>query len=214
MLTLVVMSAWAAPCDFPIFSTLSAPSVDDAGHGVSTGESSLDGAPAVGGRFAYRSTAPTSAWISVLEAADTQDEWVPRRFGYERAERIDASHMYLLIDIGLVWGKLHVRRQLVVATEDGLVGDTFRSCWRMVDAGPFASRIAAWVQPDVEWEKASVGWWEVHADGTGTTVGYQWWTQVGQIPAGIQTWGMRNTIPDLIAAFDARAADVAAGRVK
>ena len=209
---LLLATAHAGSCDLPIFSKIAAPTPDAKGQGVATGEGTLDGKAAIGGRFVRQSAVGLDAWKKVLTTPDNQDEWVPDRFGYERSERIDASHLYLLFDIGLVWGQVHIKRQLVVEYHEEPTATGIRTCWKMVDPTPWMGRISAWVQPDVDWENASTGWWEATPTPTGTTVGYQWWTVVGQIPGAVQQFGMRNTIPDLLAAFDARAAAIQAGK--
>jgi hypothetical protein len=211
---LLLASAHAASCDQAIFSKIAAPTPDSAGRGAATGEGTLDGQAAVGGRFVHQSRVGYAAWKKVLTTPDDQDEWVPDRFGYERAERIDASHLYLLFDIGLLWGRVHIKRQLVVEYHEEATATGIRTCWKMVDPTPWSARIAAWTTPDVEWERASTGWWEATPTATGTTVGYQWWTVVGQIPASVQQFGMRSTLPDLLDAFDDRAAAVEAQGVR
>lgn len=208
----LITSAHAGHCDAAVFSRIAEPKADAQGRGVATGEGTLDGRPAVGGRFVHDSTVGFDAWKKVLTTPDNQDDWVPDQFGYERSERIDASHLYLLFDIGLVWGKVHIKRQLVVEYHEEATATGIRTCWTMVDPAPWTSRIAAWSRPDVDWENASTGWWEATPTATGTRVGYQWWTVVGQIPGAVQQFGMRTTIPDLLDAFDDRAAAVQGGR--
>jgi hypothetical protein len=194
-----------AACDDPVYAVLGQPSVDGGGRGIVTGEANFGGKEAVGGRLLKVSKHSPEAWRKVLLSAETQDDWMPERFGYDRAERIDATHMYLQIDVGLLAGAVHVRRQLVVSLAEAAVGRETVTCWRMIDPEPWKPKIQAWIS-DAEWERSSTGWWraEPRPDG-GTTVGYQWWAEVGRIPSAVQQFGIRRALPDLVDAFDDRA---------
>lgn len=210
--TLISFAALVAParadvCDDPIFSTIAAPPPVEKRHGVATGTATFDGKSMVGGRFSLDSAQSPAVWKKVLLSADDQDDWMPKRFGYERIESIDADHMYLRFDIGFLAGTVHVKRQIVVTTTKGMVGDRFRSCWRMTDPAPYLARIPHLVSPDIEWERTSTGWWEVtpKPDG-GSIVNYQWWAETGKIPNVVLRYGLSNTLPDLLDAFDERVA--------
>ncbi|MDP2315814.1 MAG: hypothetical protein Q8P41_23155 [Pseudomonadota bacterium] len=205
--------AFAAVCDNAIFAVIPAPPPVDDRHGVATGTGTYEGKSMVGGRFSLDSASSPEVWRSVLLAAETQDEWMPARFGYERVERIDAEHMYLRFDIGFIANTVHVKRQLVVATSSGAVGDRFRTCWHMVDPAPFMAKIAAFIVPDMDWERASTGWWEVTPKpGGGAVINYQWWAETGKIPNVLLRYGISNTLPDLLDAFEVRVAAVGTGR--
>jgi hypothetical protein len=205
---LLLPVAMAHSCDDPHFRTLSAPTPGSNGHGVRSGEGTLNGAAAVGVRFTYDSKASAAAWTKVLRAAETQDDWVPERFGYDFVERVDARHLYLRFDVGLLWGKVHIRRQLVVRTAEDQTQDRYRTCWVRVDQTPFTAQIARWADPDVAWEEPSAGWWEVTTTADGARIGYQWWSASTSLSPSIQAYGVKNTLPDLLAAFDARAQQV------
>lgn len=213
MLTLLLTlasPAHATVCDEPLFAVIPPPPADDEGQGVATGTSTLDGKSAVGGRFSLDSRHPPDAWRKVLLEVESQDEWVPKRFGYELAEWIDPEHMYMRFDIGFLANSVHVRRQLVVRVTSGDVGDRFRTCWRMIDPTPHLPRIQAWVAEDVTWERASMGWWEVTPQrDERALVHYQWWAETGKIPVAIQRFGLSRTIPDLMRAFEARVGEIA-----
>ena len=148
---------------------------------------------------------PPSVWKNVLLHAENQDDWVPKQFGYEFSEWIDREHMYLRFNIGFLANTIHIKRQLVVQVSSGDVGDRFRTCWKMVDPTPHMSRITAWISPDVNWERASTGWWEVtpKSDG-GALINYQWWAETGAMPTAIMRAGISGTLPDLLDAFEAR----------
>jgi hypothetical protein len=209
-LLLVVAPAFAA-CDDPIFAVIAPPAPDASGHGVATGAGTMDGKDVVGGRFSLTSAQPLAAWKDVLAHAENQDEWVPRRFGYEDARLLDGDHMYLRFDIGLIMDSVHIQRQLVVQLASGMAGDAYRTCWRMIDPSPWMSRLQGIVAEGVDWERASTGWWEATPlPGGGTLVNYQWWTEVGRIPAVLQRFGMSHTLPDLLDAFEVRVAAMGA----
>lgn len=201
---LLLSPAWAI-CDDPIFSIIPAPPPTDERHGVATGMGTLSGKDVLGGRFSLDSALPPSVWKNVLLHAENQDEWVPKQFGYEFSEWIDREHMYLRFNIGFLANTIHVKRQLVVQVASGDVGDRFRTCWKMVDPTPHMSRITAWISPDVNWERASTGWWEVtpKSDG-GALINYQWWAETGAMPTAIMRAGISGTLPDLLDAFEAR----------
>jgi hypothetical protein len=205
----LVAPAVAGVCDDAIFATIAAPPPVDDRHGVATGTAKLDGKDMVGGRFSLDSDRSPEAWKKVLLAAADQDDWMPKRFGYERVEAIDADHMYLRFDIGFLANSVHVKRQIVVTTTSGMVGDKFRTCWRMTDPTPYLPRIAHLVSPDIDWERTSTGWWEVTPKpGGGAIINYQWWAETGKIPNVVLRYGLSNTLPELLDAFDVRVASV------
>lgn len=210
LLALLAAPAHATVCDDALFAVIPPPAPTDGGQGVATGTSTLDGKEVVGGRFSIDSAHPVDAWRKVLLEVESQDEWVPERFGYEIAEWIDAEYMYMRFDIGFLANSIHVRRQLVVRVTSGEVGGRFRTCWRMVDPAPHLPKIQGRVAADVDWERASTGWWEVTPEPDGTAVvHYQWWAESGKIPTSIQRFGLTRTIPDLMRAFEARVAQIA-----
>ncbi|MDP2306043.1 MAG: hypothetical protein Q8P18_08445 [Pseudomonadota bacterium] len=208
----VVTPAHAGVCDDPLFLTIEAPPPVDDRHGVATGTGTYSGKSMVGGRFSLESTHSPDVWRTVLLAADTQDEWMPKRFGYELVENIDAEHMYLRFDIGFLANSVHVKRQIVVTSTSGMVGDRFRTCWRMTDPTPYLAQISHLVSPDIDWERTSTGWWEVTPTPSGgAIINYQWWAETGKIPNVVLRYGLSNTLPDLLDAFDERVASQSKG---
>ncbi|MFN7145148.1 MAG: hypothetical protein ACK4YP_15330 [Myxococcota bacterium] len=208
-LLLAAPTAHAVVCDDPLFALLAAPPPEKDGVGVVTGAGTLDGKAVVGGRFSIASAHTPRVWRQVLLDAESQDEWVPKRFGYVVSDRIDADHMYMRFDLAFLMNSVHVQRQLVVRVTSGDVGDRFRTCWRMVDPGPHLATIGAKAAPDIDWERASTGWWEVTPQPDGTAlVNYQWWAESGKVPAALQRWGASRTLPDLLRAFEARVASL------
>jgi hypothetical protein len=205
----LVPSARAAVCDDAAFAAIPEPALPEKGKGVATGESTLGGHEVVGVRFVMESDEPLAAWRKVLAEVDRQDEWVPDQFGYDYAEWVDPSHVYLRFDVGLVFGAIHVRRQLVAAVRQADGPGSYLTCWKMVDHTPFDAQIRSMVT-DADWERASAGWWRVVEQGSKVKVGYQWWTEVGHMPTSVMKYGMTSTLPDLMDAFDAYARQVKA----
>ncbi len=213
LLALVLAGPALAVCADPIFSLLPPPPPDGDDPGVVTGRSTFEGNAVVGGRFSLDSAHVPSAWREVLLDVESQDEWVPKKFGYQAVERIDAEHVYMRFDIGFLMNAVHVERQLVVRLESGDVGGNFRTCWRMVDPAPFLPGLQGKVAPDVDWERSTTGWWEVTPQPDGTAlVNYQWWSESGRVPAAIQRFGISRTLPDLLRAYEARIASVVGKR--
>lgn len=204
---ILVGPAAATPCDDAAFSSISAPALPAKGKGVATGESTLDGRKVLGVRFSMASDKPLAAWKKILHEAEKQDEWVPDRFGYDFNEWIDKENIYLRVDLALLFGAVHVRRQLVAVVREEDTGSTYTSCYKMIDHTPFDTKIAGWVT-DAEWEKANAGWWHVQQDGDRVLVGYQWWTEAGKIPVAVMKYGMSTALPDVMDAFDTYAGQV------
>lgn len=201
-LHLFVPSTYA--CDQAVFQTIAPPTPDGSGHGIATGTAAVDGMDVVGGNFTRYSAFTVADWQRVLRDAGSQDDWVPDRFGYDRSEYIDTSHMYLSFDIGFMFDAVHVKRQLVAQVQNVDHGDRFDSCWWMIDPTPYMSQITQWTS-DATWERKMMGRWEVSARPSGgSLVSYQWWAESGKIPTAIQRYAVSRTIPDLLDAFEER----------
>jgi hypothetical protein len=204
LLFLLFSWAQAATCDAAIFSTIPQPMLDSNGKGVATGEATGEGKKMVGARVVRASNHSIDAWKPVLIHGELQDEWMPAEFGYEQAELIDSNHMYLLFDIGFLMNAVRVQRQLVVELSHGMVGNSFRLCWKMVDPTPYMAKIQHLVTTGVEWERSSMGWWEVTPAGSGAMVTYQWWTEVSAMPVSVMRYGASQTLPNLLEAFEVK----------
>lgn len=201
VLSMLFVVALALACDEAMFRVLTAPPGGD----VVTGSTTESGATWFGARFTKDSVHSFPAWKTVLASAETQDEWVPKRFGYEESVRIDPSYMYLRFDLAFMMNAIHVRRQLVALVRAKDTPQSYLTCWRMVDPTPWKEKVVKWAT-DATWQNASAGWWEaVPLPSGGTRVGYQYWTQEGSIPTTILKIGLANTLPDLLDAFDAQA---------
>ncbi len=207
-MTWLLLLTDALACDDAAFRAIPEPTVAQSGKGVATGEAILDGKSVLGVRFSMPSQTPFSAWKTALADLDSQDQWVPDQFGYEYNSWIDSNHAYLRFDVGLVFGAVHVRRQLVAAIRESTTASSYTTCWKMVDPAPFQDKIAT-VVTDADWEKTSAGWWSVRQESSGVTVGYQWWTEVGKMPTSVMKYGMTSALPDLMDAFEARAKSLA-----
>lgn len=202
MLSALLLLGHALACDQKVFQTIPAPVPDDSGHGVSTGTANVDGMDVVGGNFTRYSAYSVADWEPVLRDAGSQDEWVPERFGYDKSEYIDGSHMYLSFDIGFMFDSVHIKRQLVAQVQNVNHGDRIDSCWWMIDPAPYMSSITQWAS-DATWERKMLGRWEVtDRPGGGSLVSYQWWAESGKIPTSIQRYAVGKTIPDLLDAFE------------
>src|SRR5688500_1400133 len=110
----LISAAQAVACDQAVFNSLPAPMPDDDGHGIATGTFTVDGREVVGGHFTIYSPYPQEVWAQVLADAESQDQWVPKKFGYTRSDRIDPGHVYLAFDLAFLFDSVHVQRQLVV----------------------------------------------------------------------------------------------------
>jgi hypothetical protein len=194
----------AFACNLGIFDNLATPLPGENGRGVATGEASHNGMSVVGGNFSKYSSHGTDGWKKVLKDAGTQDVWVPKQFGYELAEYIDPSHMYMAFNLSFLGDLFHVRRQLIVEVANVDTPTGFRSCWWMVDPTPYLDRIGQW-KSEAEWERAMFGRWEITPQQPGRTlISYQWWTQSGKVPSAILRYAVSRTLPDLVDAFDDR----------
>jgi len=208
---LLALASFALACDDAVFRALTAPTLPDAGKRVVTGDATMTGEAMIGARFVMRSDVPIEAWRSALSNPERQDDWMPDRFGYDRVEAVDASHMYLQVNVGFLFGAVKLRRQLVAEVASATEGERFVTCWRQVDPAPYSARLTAWPS-DAEWQQESAGWWSVEPlPGGGTAVGHQWWTRAAGLPAAIVKYGASQTLPDLIDAFEARARLLADG---
>lgn len=206
----MLFASLAFACGDPVFRTLAAPAVPPSGKNVVTGDGLMAGEAMVGARFTMLSDVPVEAWRAALADPDRQDDWVPDRFGYDLVEKVDASHMYLQVNVGLLFGAVQIRRQLVAELDSAREGGRYVTCWRRVDPTPYLAKVAAWPS-DAEWQTASAGWWSVEATAAGTVVGHQWWTRAAGLPTAIVKFGASRTLPDLLDAFEARARSLAGG---
>ncbi len=194
----------ALACDDAVFRTLDAPALPKAGKSFVTGDSTIDGARVIGARFAMVSDVPVAGWLGAFSNPERQDDWVPDRFGYDLVEKVDDTHMYLQVNVGFLFGAVQIRRQLVAELASQASGARFVTCWRRVNPDPYLTQLAGMVS-DATWQDPSAGWWSVEPAGSGTLVGYQWWTLAAGLPTAVVKFGATRTLPDLMDAFEARA---------
>jgi hypothetical protein len=201
---MLLLASVAFACESPLFRALPEPKVPAQGKAVVTGDSTLDGVPVVGARFSTRSASSIDAWREVLGRPEAQDDWMPPKFGYDLVEKIDASHMYLQVNVGFLFGAVTIHRQIVAEIGGSLTGAELVTCWKRLAPEPWAAKVAQW-RNDSDWQGASAGWWSVRSDASGTIVGHQWWSATEGVPAAVLKFGASSTLPDLIDAFEARA---------
>jgi hypothetical protein len=192
----------ALACDHAVFAALPVPPLGKDGTGYVDGTHVEGGVTLTGARLSLKSRWPFAAWRTELLRPEHHDEWQPKEFGNELAEAIDPRHLYLRANVGVLFGAVHVKRQLVaeitIVDQPGLL----RTCWHNVDPAPYMATIAPWVS-DAPWEQAIYGSWEVRpaADG-GTLVSYQWWIGKSGLPERVQRWAIGRTLPDLLQAYE------------
>ena len=201
---LFVASAFAYACDQAVFSAIQVPLPGSDGHGVATATTTLAGKTVVGGAFTRYSEGSAETWRAVLADAESQDQWVPKKFGYQKSDHIDADHLYLALDLAFLFDSVHVQRQLVVQVQNDTRDGQVRSCWWMVDPNPYMGKIAGWVS-DAPWEREMMGRWTVTPQPDGRQlVAYQWWAEAGRVPTSIQRYALGRTLPELLDAFEER----------
>lgn len=195
----------AAACDLPIFSLIPAPDGADVDvKAFATGATSFRGAEIVGGRVMTVSRHTLAEWKAVLLDPEHQDDWQAARFGNTLSERIDANHLYMRLDIPLAFGALHIRRQIVADFRSFQKGDSYRSCWQVIDPAPWRAEVARW-DDGTEWESDTYGCWDLTPRPDGTTlVSYQWWSDLSAYPSAVGGWVVSHTLPDMVDAFEAR----------
>jgi hypothetical protein len=162
----------------------------------------LDGL--VGARVWKHSEAPPEAWHAVVVRPEDQDAWMPPSFGVQLVERLDANHVYQHVDIPVLMGAIHIRRQV-------LVGNTWLSAspvraqncfWSEPDVAPWAAATARWPSEEPWLRPLHGGWLAEAAPEGGSTVSYQVWTEAKFLVPGLQSWAMARTLPELIDIFD------------
>jgi hypothetical protein len=208
---LLVTPAWA--CDDAVLNQIAPPAVVTAEPAVGSGSARRDGVSYAGARVSYRSAHPLAEWAPVLARPEDADEWQPPAIGTARVERLDARTIFQQMDISILFGAVHIRRQVVVAVDWIERSAThLHNCWSAIPHEPWGSRVEAWVT-DAPFQEHSYGGWEVHPlpDG-GTFVSYEFWADTGALPPSVQSWAMSRTLPDLMRAFEGYVGSPAARR--
>lgn len=207
---IVLWSAVAVACDISLFSVIPLPAIPAGeSRGFGWARTSFRGADLVGGRVTTLSRYTLAEWKKVLLDPGRQDEWQAERFGNALTEIIDSSHLYMQVDVGLLFGAYHIRKQVVAEFHNYERPSGYRSCWEVIDPTPYLGAVARW-QNNTEWERDTYGCWDLATQPDGTTqVSYQWWTAASAIPSAVQNYVLSNTLPDMVAAFDAEVKRVA-----
>ncbi len=206
MLTLLAAAAWA--CDAGVLSAIPAPPPDPDRPVVANGSYELNGVSLVGSLVTILSAEPLEAWKSVLAKPENQDEWHPAQFGTKRVERLGPGHVFQHMDLSVLWGAVHIRRHAIARIEWLESSDSrFHNCWQAEAPEPWLEKVAAWTEPEVEWNRIGYGGWLVdrRPEG-GTQASYQFWIESRIMFPQLEAWASSRTLPDLMRAFDARAA--------
>lgn len=199
---MLLLVATALACDDAVFSALPLPAPAVGGRGIVSGTLNVEGRDLFGARLSRVSTHSLDAWREELLRPEHHDEWQPARFGNERAERVDADHVYLRADVGFLFDAVHIRRQVIAKIVTIERRHSFRACWKAVDPTPFFADVARWAT-DAPWETALAGGWDVREkDGGGTIVSYQWWTSASGVPDAVLGWAAADTLPAMLDSFD------------
>lgn len=180
------------------------PEVVDARPRLVSDRVEVDGVSLAGARIAFRSEHPVSAWEPVVTAPERQDDWQSPSLGLQRAERLDATHVFQQMQFDLFFGAVRIQRQVIVDIRWQERTDAhLHNCWVAADPAPFRAALAP-MDNAAPWVGHGAGGWEIHPlpDG-GTYVSYQFWAESALLPPRMQAWGMSRTLPDLMAAFDA-----------
>lgn len=213
---LVRLISPAAACDAGLMGTipLTPPPEGQTMH-VLTGRATAappsggDAVVMAGARVVYDSAHPVAWWREVLLYPETQDDWAPDSMGTERVERLDSNHIFQQSNVKALGGAVSIQRQSVAQIKwMSRTDQRTQNCWQAVDAAPFMPKIQQWVNT-ATWLDIGFGGWQVDAaPGGGSRVSYQFWVEAEILPAGMMSWGMSRSLPDLIRVFDARAAAV------
>lgn len=158
----------------------------------------------VGARVWKHSDAPPEAWHAVVVKPEEQDAWMPPSFGVKLVERLDGNHVYQQVDVPVLMGAIHIKRQVLVGTawlsaDEGRAQNCF---WSEQDPSPWTDRTARWPSTDPWLVPLHGGWLAEAAPGGGSTVSYQVWTGAKFLVPGLQSWAMARTLPELIDIFD------------
>jgi hypothetical protein len=199
---LLVATAWA--CERAVLDQIPLPPVASERPVVARAATESHGVKLAGARVTFRSAHPFAKWVPVMDRPEDQDEWAPRSLGTRRVERLGPNALFQQLDIRVVWGAVHIRRQVLVALRSLVRNDhELRNCWSAVDPAPYAAQIAPWVD-DTPFQRHGQGGWDLYAlpDG-GTYVSYTLWADTGAMPGPVQSWAMSRTLPELMAAFEA-----------
>ncbi len=194
-------------CDAAWLDKLAAPAAERAPVVVTA---TVDGR--VGARVSLDTPREPAQWSAVLHRPEIADDWLPAALGVGRAELLAAGVIYQAIDVPLVGGLFHFRRQTVVGVDWLADGERVRTCWTALDSAPWQGTIAAW-DTGATWQTAgqAMGGWDVTALPTGgSRASYQVWVDDQTVVPGVQEWAMSRTLPQMILAYAARVEAVAA----
>ncbi len=198
-------------CDQAVLSTLAAPEATSSRPVMTSGRTMANGVELAGARVVMLSDHGLAAWERVLRSPETTDDWHPPSLGTRRVERLDGDHIFQQLDISILLGAVHIRRQIVVGSrwlED--TPTSLRNCWFAGDPARYAPQVAPWAD-DSPWETVTYGSWHVRpADEGRSWVSYQFWSPSKTLLPQIQAWAMSRTLPELVSAFETHVGEVEA----
>lgn len=196
-------------CDMAVLATLAAPAANPARPVLTSGRTVAHGVDLAGARVVMVSDHGLPAWRRVLRSPETTDDWHPDSLGTKRVERLDPSHIFQQLDISILLGAIHIRRQIVVGSR--WLDDTateLRNCWYGSDPTRYQAQMAAWAD-DSTWETVTYGSWHLRPQADGTTwVSYQMWSPSKTVLPQIQAWAMSRTLPEMLSAFEAHVGEI------
>src|SRR4051812_32181539 len=99
-----------------VLATLAAPAANPARPVLASGRTVANGVELAGARVVMVSAHGLPAWKRVLRSPETTDDWPPDALGTKRVERLDANHIFQQLDISILLGAIHIRRQIVVGS--------------------------------------------------------------------------------------------------
>lgn len=194
-----------------VLAALAAPAPNPDKPVLTSGRTTTHGVDLAGALIVMVSEHGLPAWKRVLRTPETTDDWHPDSLGTKLVERLDATHIYQQLDITILLGAIHIRRQIVVGSrwlEDS--AKELRNCWYGSDPATYQAQVAPWAD-DSTWETVTYGGWHLRPQADGTTlVSYQMWSPTKTVLPQIQAWAMSRTLPELLSAFEVHVGKVEA----
>ncbi|MDP2316871.1 MAG: hypothetical protein Q8P41_28525 [Pseudomonadota bacterium] len=209
------MTPTVEQCDLVVLATLAAPEADSKRPVLASGRTVANGVELAGARVVFVSDHGLPAWERVLRSPETTDNWHPASLGTRRVERLDATHIFQQLDLRILFGAVHIRRQIIVGSKwlDDTATD-LRNCWFGSDPSRYQAQVAPWAD-DSTWETITYGSWHLRPQADGRTwVSYQLWSPSQSMLPQIQGWAMSRTLPEMMGAFEAHVGEIEAALLR